>query len=97
MRYAYHADYFVPLPTRHPFPMAKYPLTYQRLLGEGVLQAQNVIVPDEAPAGDLALVQRRVPAKTRDRVARGGRGPPHRRPVVGGALAPVEAGGAGNG
>ncbi len=56
MRYAYHADYFVPLPPRHPFPMAKYPLTYQRLLGEGVLQAQDVMVPDEAPAGDLALV-----------------------------------------
>jgi len=56
MRYAYHADYFVPLPPRHPFPMAKYPLTYQRLLGEGVLQAQDVLVPDEAPAGDLALV-----------------------------------------
>jgi acetoin utilization deacetylase AcuC-like enzyme len=56
MRYAYHADYFVPLPTRHPFPMAKYPLTHQRLLGEGLLQAQDVMVPDEAPASDLALV-----------------------------------------
>ena len=56
MRFAYHPDYFVPLPPRHPFPMAKYPLTYQRLLGEGVLRAQDVLVPAEAPAGDLALV-----------------------------------------
>ena len=56
MRYAYHTDYFVPLPPRHPFPMAKYPLTYHRLLGEGVLAAQDVMVPYEALAADLALV-----------------------------------------
>lgn len=56
MRYAYHTDYFVPLPPQHPFPMAKYPLVYRRLLGEGVLQAQDVLVPGEASAGDLALV-----------------------------------------
>jgi acetoin utilization deacetylase AcuC-like enzyme len=56
MRYAYHTDYFVPLPLRHPFPMAKYPLVHQRLLGEGVLRAQDVLVPEEARADDLALV-----------------------------------------
>jgi acetoin utilization deacetylase AcuC-like enzyme len=56
MRYAYHPDYSVQLPPRHPFPMAKYPLVHQRLLGEGVLKAQGVLVPEEATAGDLALV-----------------------------------------
>jgi acetoin utilization deacetylase AcuC-like enzyme len=56
MRYAYHTDYFVPLPPRHPFPMAKYPLVHQRLLDEGVLRPQDVVVPDEVLAGDLALV-----------------------------------------
>ena len=56
MRYAYHTDYFVPLPPRHPFPMAKYPLVRQRLLEEGVLRAQDVLLPVEASAGDLALV-----------------------------------------
>jgi acetoin utilization deacetylase AcuC-like enzyme len=56
MRYAYHTDYFVPLPPQHPFPMAKYPLVHERLLGEGVLEARNLMVPDEAPTGDLALV-----------------------------------------
>ena len=56
MRYAYHPDYFVQLPPRHPFPMAKYPLVYQRLLDEGVLDARDVLVPDEASSDDLALV-----------------------------------------
>ena len=56
MRYAYHTDYFVPLPPRHPFPMGKYPLVFRRLLGEGVLQVQDALVPGEASAGDLALV-----------------------------------------
>jgi acetoin utilization deacetylase AcuC-like enzyme len=56
MRYAYHPDYFVQLPPRHPFPMAKYPLVYQRLLGEGVLQLPDVLNPDEAQTADLALV-----------------------------------------
>jgi acetoin utilization deacetylase AcuC-like enzyme len=56
MRYAYHPDYFVRLPPQHPFPMAKYPMVYQRLLGEGVLRLPDVLVPDEAQAADLALV-----------------------------------------
>jgi len=56
MRYAYHPDYFVQLPPRHPFPMAKYPLVYQRLLDEGVVDARDVLVPDEASSDDLALV-----------------------------------------
>ena len=56
MRYAYHPDYFVQLPPQHPFPMAKYPMVYQRLLGEGVLQLPDVLIPDEAQTADLALV-----------------------------------------
>jgi acetoin utilization deacetylase AcuC-like enzyme len=56
MRYAYHPDYFVQLPPRHPFPMTKYPLVHERLLGEGVLQLLDVLIPDEAQTSDLARV-----------------------------------------
>ena len=98
MRYAYHPDYFVQLPPRHPFPMAKYPLVYQRLLGEGVLRLPDVLIPDEAQSADLALVH--TPGYLQ-RLASGsleaGGDPPDRCPVVVGALAPVEAGGTGHG
>ncbi|NJD32299.1 MAG: histone deacetylase [Gammaproteobacteria bacterium] len=56
MRCAYHPDYFVPLPTSHPFPMAKYPLLYEQLLGEGGVATGDILVPDEARLPDLALV-----------------------------------------
>ncbi len=59
MRCAYHPDYFVPLPASHPFPMAKYPLLYGRLLAEGVLAEADILVPDEAAVADLALVHTR--------------------------------------
>ena len=56
MRCAYHPDYFVPLPPSHPFPMAKYPLLFQRLRAAGWLHDAQVIEPDEAALGDLRLV-----------------------------------------
>ena len=56
MRCAYHPDYFVPLPPSHPFPMAKYPLLYQRLRAAGWLQAGQVVEPEEASLDDLRLV-----------------------------------------
>ena len=34
---AYHTDYDLPLPAGHPFPMAKYPLLFERLLRDGVI------------------------------------------------------------
>jgi acetoin utilization deacetylase AcuC-like enzyme len=56
MRCAYHRDYFVPLPPSHPFPMAKYPLLLERLLGEGLIATSDLIEPAEAAIVDLRLV-----------------------------------------
>ena len=56
MRCAYHPGYFVPLPPSHPFPMAKYPLLFQRLRGAGWLQDAQVLEPDEVAPDDLRLV-----------------------------------------
>jgi acetoin utilization deacetylase AcuC-like enzyme len=56
MRCAYHPDYFVPLPTAHPFPMAKYPRLFERLRIAGWLAQAEVIEPVEAVLDDLRLV-----------------------------------------
>jgi acetoin utilization deacetylase AcuC-like enzyme len=53
---AYHPDYFVALPPSHPFPMAKYPLLYERLCRDGLLTDTDVLEPREASLDDLALV-----------------------------------------
>jgi acetoin utilization deacetylase AcuC-like enzyme len=59
MRCAYHTDYFLPLPAGHPFPMAKYPLLYARLLSDGILAPGDVIQPSEANFDSLGLVHDR--------------------------------------
>jgi acetoin utilization deacetylase AcuC-like enzyme len=64
MRVSYHADYFVPLPARHPFPMGKFPALHRLLLAEGVIAEADVMTPREADWGDLLLVH------TRDYLAR---------------------------
>jgi acetoin utilization deacetylase AcuC-like enzyme len=56
MRCAYHPDYFVPLPATHPFPMAKYPLLFERLRVAGWLVERDVIEPAEAALDDLRRV-----------------------------------------
>ena len=56
MQYSYHTDYFVPLPPSHPFPMAKYPLLFERLRAAGLVGERNVIEPPEAALEDLRLV-----------------------------------------
>ena len=56
MRCAYHPDYLVPLPPSHPFPMAKYPLLFQRLRASGWLHDAQVLEPGEAALDDLRLV-----------------------------------------
>jgi len=56
MQYSYHTDYFVPLPPSHPFPMAKYPLLFERLRAVGLVGERNVIEPPEAALEDLRLV-----------------------------------------
>ena len=56
MRCAYHTDYFLPLPSGHPFPMAKYPLLCARLLRDGVIAPEDLIRPAEANVDSLRLV-----------------------------------------
>jgi acetoin utilization deacetylase AcuC-like enzyme len=56
MRCCYHIDYFLPLPPGHPFPMAKYPLLFERLVGGGSLDPRCVIEPGECSLEDLRLV-----------------------------------------
>jgi acetoin utilization deacetylase AcuC-like enzyme len=56
MRCAYHTDYYLPLPPRHPFPMAKYPLLFDRLLRDGIIAPGDVTPPVEALIEHLRLV-----------------------------------------
>lgn len=56
MRCSYHPDYCVPLPPAHPFPMSKYPLLFEKLLADAVLDRRDVVMPLEAAVDDLALV-----------------------------------------
>jgi acetoin utilization deacetylase AcuC-like enzyme len=54
---AFYSDTFVlPLPEGHRFPMTKYRRLRERLLEEGVLDADDLVVPDPAPWDDLRLV-----------------------------------------
>ena len=56
MRCCYHVDYYLQLPAGHPFPMAKYPLLYQRLVEGGCLDPRSVVEPGECSLEDLRLV-----------------------------------------
>lgn len=56
MRVSYSDGYFVPLPPRHPFPMAKFPALHRVLLDEGLVRDQDVVEPREAEWADLLLV-----------------------------------------
>ena len=56
MRVSYHPDYVVPLPERHPFPMAKFAALRGLLLAEGVIQPADLVEPREADWDDLLLV-----------------------------------------
>ena len=56
MRVCYHPDYHVPLPPGHPFPMSKYPALHAQLLAAGLIRAQDVAAPDEAPWDLVAAV-----------------------------------------
>jgi len=56
IRCCYHPDYYVALPPTHPFPMAKYPLLFEKLRADGLLEAAAVREPTEARIDDLALV-----------------------------------------
>ncbi len=54
---AFYSDTFVlPLPEGHRFPMAKYRLVRERLVGEGVLTLDDLHVPDAVSWDDLRRV-----------------------------------------
>jgi acetoin utilization deacetylase AcuC-like enzyme len=54
---AFYSDTFVlPLPEQHRFPMAKYRLLRERLVGEEILSAGDLHVPDPIAWDDLRLV-----------------------------------------
>jgi acetoin utilization deacetylase AcuC-like enzyme len=54
---AFYSDTFVlPLPEHHRFPMAKYRLLRERLVGEGILRAEDLSVPDAIEWDALRLV-----------------------------------------
>lgn len=50
---AYSPAYFVDLGKAHPFPMEKYPRTFERLVREGTLQRSGVISPSPLPNASL--------------------------------------------
>jgi len=56
MRVGYHADYWIPLPERHPFPMGKYPALHAILLAERLIAPRDVVEPGEVAREDLLLV-----------------------------------------
>jgi acetoin utilization deacetylase AcuC-like enzyme len=51
----YSPAYFVDLGPDHPFPMEKYPRTFERLIREGTLRPSRVIQPSPLPDGFLAV------------------------------------------
>src|SRR5262245_36008644 len=54
---AFYCDQFVlPLPPGHRFPMAKYRLLRERVIDDGILSADHLLIPDAADWGDLRLV-----------------------------------------
>ena len=59
MRVSYHDGYVVPLPERHPFPMAKFALLRDLLVAEGVVAAGDLVEPRPTDWADLLLVHTR--------------------------------------
>jgi acetoin utilization deacetylase AcuC-like enzyme len=59
MKCSYHPGYQVPLPTGHPFPIAKFPLLKDRLLAEGVLTPGDILEPESIDSESLELVHTR--------------------------------------
>ncbi|MEG4317834.1 MULTISPECIES: histone deacetylase [unclassified Microcoleus] len=55
----YHEDYVAPLPPEHRFPMAKFRMLYQMLLGEGVADKSQFHAPELPPQEWIELVHDR--------------------------------------
>jgi acetoin utilization deacetylase AcuC-like enzyme len=56
MKGVYHPSYQVALPPGHPFPMSKYSLLREQLLGEGILAAGDFLEPEPLEPDTLQLV-----------------------------------------
>jgi acetoin utilization deacetylase AcuC-like enzyme len=56
MKCIYHPGYAVPLPPGHPFPISKYELLKDLLLGEGLVASDDLLVPDPIDLDSLALI-----------------------------------------
>jgi acetoin utilization deacetylase AcuC-like enzyme len=56
MKCSYHPGYQVPLPTGHPFPIAKFPLLKDRLLAEGILGPDDLLEPEPLDRQTLELI-----------------------------------------
>ncbi len=59
IKLSHHPDYCLPLPTHHPFPMAKYTLVHRYLCERGLLGPDQQIEPGEAAVADLERVHTR--------------------------------------
>ncbi|HWJ35866.1 MAG TPA: histone deacetylase [Steroidobacteraceae bacterium] len=59
MKCSYHPGYQVPLPSGHPFPIAKFPLLKDQLLAEGVLTPEDILQPEPLDRETLELVHTR--------------------------------------
>ena len=59
MRVSYADGYVVPLPPKHPFPMAKFAALRRIVEAEGLVRPEEVIAPREADWADLLLVHSR--------------------------------------
>lgn len=59
MKCSYHSEYAVPLPPGHPFPISKYPLLRDLLIGEGLVAAADLVEPASVAREALALVHTR--------------------------------------
>ena len=59
MRIAYRAEYALPLPPKHRFPMAKYELLPEQLLYEGTAEPENFFAPEPIDLESLFLTHSR--------------------------------------
>jgi len=56
VRCCFHADYEIPLPEGHPFPMRKFSALRDILLGEGLVRPDELVEPTEIDWNDLRMV-----------------------------------------
>jgi acetoin utilization deacetylase AcuC-like enzyme len=56
VRCCFHADYEIPLPDGHPFPMRKFSALRDILLGERLIREDELVEPTEIDWNDLRMV-----------------------------------------